>query len=695
MIPIRLEVKNFLPYRDPAPLDFSGLHIACLSGENGAGKSSLLDAMTWVLWGKSRSPTVDGLIHQNQTEMRVALAFGLGEEVYQVIRQRKAGKTGQGLLELQVKSDGKWRGLSEDTIAKTQRKIIRLLRLEYETFVNSAFIMQGKADLFTVKAPAERKKVLAEILGLDQWERYEEQAKKLAAQAEASIAELDRQIADYDAELNRRAEYEADLTRTQAVALDLSERVRAAEQEWHDLEQARQLLVGLQRQIDDITRRMVRDNQDLREAESDLTKAQSKADTTALKRNLEAAQTALAGLDGREAEREQTNETRTNLATVIGELRGGNDVLHAEAETLKKRITALQAANEPRCPTCGQPLADGDRDRLVAELSREVESRRAKYRENKNRIDAQNTELAGLDKTLNSLTAELRERPGWQKRVAEAQAALAGASEALAEIEKIKTRRDRWQANLEADRAERNKLEAEADKIEMEVRAAGDKQAELDRLRLEHRYATERVGAARQRLSSLDNMAKQRENRLADRAKRAEEQGLYDELCRAFGKRGVPAMIIEAAVPELEDSANALLSRMTGGRMHLRIDTQREIRTGELREALDINIGDELGTRPYENYSGGEQFRVNFAIRIALSRLLARRAGAQLQTLVIDEGFGTQDAQGRERLVAAINAIQDDFTRILVITHIDELKEAFPARIDITKTPEGSQITIA
>jgi exonuclease SbcC len=79
---------------------------------------------------------------------------------------------------------------------------------------------------------------------------------------------------------------------------------------------------------------------------------------------------------------------------------------------------------------------------------------------------------------------------------------------------------------------------------------------------------------------------------------------------------------------------------------------------------------------------------------LALSRLLARRAGAQLRTLILDEGFGTQDAQGRERLVQAINIIQDEFDLILVITHIDELKEAFPARIEVTKTPAGSLIEL-
>ncbi len=69
-----------------------------------------------------------------------------------------------------------------------------------------------------------------------------------------------------------------------------------------------------------------------------------------------------------------------------------------------------------------------------------------------------------------------------------------------------------------------------------------------------------------------------------------------------------------------------------------------------MKETLDIQISDGAGVRDYEMYSGGEAFRVNFAIRLALSEVLAQRKGARLQTLVIDEGFGSQDIQGRQRL---------------------------------------------
>jgi exonuclease SbcC len=202
------------------------------------------------------------------------------------------------------------------------------------------------------------------------------------------------------------------------------------------------------------------------------------------------------------------------------------------------------------------------------------------------------------------------------------------------------------------------------------------------------------VVRVQQKLAALE-AARQRK---ADLERRCEEQkleqSLYEQLRDAFGKNGVPAMIIEAAIPELEDAANNLLTRMTGGRMHVRFDTQREKKGGGAIETLDILISDELGTRSYDLYSGGEAFRVNFAIRVALSQMLARRAGAQLRTLFIDEGFGTQDDEGRQRLVEAITAIQDQFDLVLVITHMEELREAFPVQIVVNKTPEGSRVIV-
>ena len=134
------------------------------------------------------------------------------------------------------------------------------------------------------------------------------------------------------------------------------------------------------------------------------------------------------------------------------------------------------------------------------------------------------------------------------------------------------------------------------------------------------------------------------------------------------------------------------MERLTDGKMHVRLETLKDKKAGGTMETLEIIITDELGVpRAYETFSGGEAFRVNFALRIALAQLLAERSGVRVRTLVIDEGFGTQDTQGIEGLVEAIQVIKEDFDKIVVITHMDQIKEAFPVRIEVEKDPvDGS-----
>ena len=168
----------------------------------------------------------------------------------------------------------------------------------------------------------------------------------------------------------------------------------------------------------------------------------------------------------------------------------------------------------------------------------------------------------------------------------------------------------------------------------------------------------------------------------------------YQFLAEAFGKKGIQAVIIENAIPEIENESNRILSKLTENKMHIALITQTKTKTGSIVETLDLLIGDEMGTRNYELFSGGEAFKVNFAVRVALARLLARRAGAKLETLIIDEGFGSQDDASRERLVRAIKAIQTDFARILVITHMADIKEMFPTQIQVSKVNGASRLEI-
>lgn len=206
------------------------------------------------------------------------------------------------------------------------------------------------------------------------------------------------------------------------------------------------------------------------------------------------------------------------------------------------------------------------------------------------------------------------------------------------------------------------------------------------------------LGRIEQQQQHLENLQTQCETQQQQLETARKQYRVYQELSQAFGKNGIQAFMIENVLPQLEAETNHILSRLSANQLHVQFITQRAAaskKATKLIETLDILIADARGTRPYETYSGGEAFRINFAIRLALAKLLAQRAGTALQMLIIDEGFGTQDSEGCDRLIAAINAIAPDFECILAVTHVPHLREAFQARIEVSKTPQGSRINLS
>jgi exonuclease SbcC len=253
-----------MAYRE-ASLDFQGIHLAVLTGENGAGKSSLLDAITWVLWGKARAKRDDELIHLGQTEMEVEYTFSLGRDVYRLIRKRDASKRGRSDLSFQVADAGGWRTLTEPNLRATQTKIDQLMRLDYDTFVNSAFLLQGRADEFTMKPPGKRKEILSDILGLGLYEIYEERAKQRANQKEKEAAAITAQLDQIERELAMEAQYQTELDAAQQQAADLSRELQLAEKQMDLFREQHRAINDKQRQLDDLRDRMAGAEADLHE----------------------------------------------------------------------------------------------------------------------------------------------------------------------------------------------------------------------------------------------------------------------------------------------------------------------------------------------------------------------------------------------------------------------------------------------
>lgn len=995
MIPQSLAITNFMSYRDTVELDLNGIHLACIAGANGAGKSTILEAMTWALFGKSRTKSDDDVVNRvaalqprnNSAEVR--LTFTLEDQTYRVIRSKKVGGRTNLDFHLAV-GDGNWKPLSEGRLRETQQAIEETLRMNYETFTSASFLLQGKADEFTTKTAAQRKEVLAELLGVTQWEQYRDVVTNRRKESENELMLLDARLSDYAAELTeqdnraaalataraesrriaeqldqqellveqlrrtsqladqqrkavaaqgqqldraRRRQTELEATQTQrrtqrdayqaivadaetiAAAFAAFQQADAAFQAWQDkanahsalererrpfelaLERTRSRLQQTQAGLEAQAQRVatMRDERETVQAERDAAQARldtlggESAELTAAEADLQAARSALqqaesdrklrrqeqAQLQGQadevalmRGEREQVAANLAEADTAVERLavqmaeladwreqltqrRAEKEALSAEQPRLKiqmeklhARIQQLEEEQGSTCPLCGQPLSDDHRRDAVAALTAEGTGNADRYRAIKARLVVLEQEIGRIDQSvtragrverdwqmqqqrqartqarlehldaaiaawesgeqaqrLAELTAQLqdqgdlvdqraavnalqqrvarkpaveREQRDVQRRLSQAEARLAEIERAVAEWDaggvaelaevgrrlaaddyEPEARRelarladalaavgydaaqhqqaraerdgladapDRYQA-LQQARAALQPLEdgladlarqivaqveevaaAEAQKVEAEAQLqaleadAGDvrsAETELFRLRAQQVEANRRVGAAEQRLKVLDEVRSASAALTAERGSVTLLIQRLKMLEKACGRDGVQGLLIERALPEIEDNANDILDRLTSGRMRVSFETQRTLKSRDATiETLDIRINDDAGERPYENYSGGEQFRINFAIRLALSRILAKRANARLQTLVIDEGFGSQDPDGRQRLIEAINTIQDDFARILVITHVDELRDAFPARIEVSKTAAGSRIDV-
>jgi exonuclease SbcC len=365
---------------------------------------------------------------------------------------------------------------------------------------------------------------------------------------------------------------------------------------------------------------------------------------------------------------EQQREQRTGIESELATLRHELEQIAAAAATLP--------ATEERIATLSATIERGDFGHAL----------RAEGRA----IDARIAELGYSSDAYTAAREAVQNLTHWsdeQHRLNTARSRLENNRNTLQWAEEL----------LERRAAEIAQLQGEETTLSEEVRAlpaAEQHTRACDEAVSSHRRDIQVVQRDLYEKQTLQHKAEEAAQQLTEkhkeRAALLERQSLFQELGEACGKKGVQAMLIETAIPEIEREANRLLGRITGNQMHLTFEMQRDTRKGDTVETLDIKIADAVGTRNYSAFSGGEAMRINFAIRVALSRLLAHRAGASLETLVIDEGFGALDADGRERFVEAITSVQHDFKRILVITHLQELKDRFPVHVEITRTTHGS-----
>ncbi|WP_240421621.1 AAA family ATPase [Paenibacillus periandrae] len=308
------------------------------------------------------------------------------------------------------------------------------------------------------------------------------------------------------------------------------------------------------------------------------------------------------------------------------------------------------------------------------------------------RVDGLNKAIAPLSELRNK-AIELDRWARLKDQVSVAQEAKLNAEERItainAEIIGKNERKDRL--TVEYDLLVIETLEQDALQLEL-----GRLQAALQQRRKQSSGLAELIGGIKAALATLELDQQERDRLAADMEPKAQRWARYQTLIKAFGRDGIPALIIENAVPQLERIANEILGQMSKGKHYVRFETQRELKSkAGLTETLDIMIGDWSAERPYETFSGGEQLRIDYAIRFALAELLAQRAGSKVEWLTIDEGLGSQDAEHRALVLESIKEVAGRFKKVLVITHIEDAQTAFDQVIRFDNADGGVEVHVA
>ena len=782
MRPRAVRVEGFSAYRRPVEVDFTGVEFFSISGATGAGKSSLVDAMVFALYG--RVPRLGGgavgpAISAGADRARVAFDFEAGGTRYTAVRlAQRTERGGATVKEARLeKGDEVIASGSKDVTAAVED----LLRLRFEDFTRTVVLPQGEFARFLRAAGSERQELLRNLLKLEIYTRMRGLARdrQLAARGRAEAAGtrlggLD--VPDDEAMGSARERVEA----LEALAERIADEERRLADKEATARQSDELVGRLKDRLERLDGLSPPDGlEELDAAASAARQAATEADAALGAAEAEAARLNRAvallptpdAVKATKGEYERLSEVERRIASIdvaaaAEAVRDSESALEraktqaAEAGAALERERSAHAAHEltmtlavgEPCPVCDREVADlPDReppsDLIELEEAKSVavkadgEAMRAAERARAD-LAALEARRAELEAARLELEGGLAEAPSLDYLdMAEKRHALLASqlAEADAALDRSKAARDQTRSELEdrseAVRSVRPGYTAARDKVAdadpplpgsddpidqwKELMAwRDDKRAEtsgefdsavesaesarsvaddartaiVERLRAEGApvEAPFVVGATRE-LEVAKAAAAQAEKALSEHKRlsaQVKESKREAEVAKALAGHlrtdGFERWLVAGAVGELVAGANGKLGLLSNEGYSLHSDDQGRF------SIVDHHNADER--RSVATLSGGETFLVSLALALALAETLAERGGADLDAIVIDEGFGALDDESLDTAASVLEDLAGD-VMVGVITHVKELASRAPARFEVTRGPDGSTVS--
>lgn len=742
MIPLRVAAENYGPYGTveweiPAGLTaIVGVNqLGDGANSNGSGKTKLLELVPICLFGPTLPWSEYLTVGSEETTCTVELEFEHGGDRFLVKRSYDSKGRGKTTLDLEVAlsvtqdddlpphagNTTVWQSRTRSDQRETQALIEQTIGLSEATFAHSVFAGQGSRHFADpTLAPRERKAILTDALNLGVWDELLKVCRVEKSEVEKKLEAIEIRLMSFQSDLDSQASVEAERDGLKAEASLVASDVAACEKAEAE---ARCTNLALRSAQDihsaRITQRMaaqerlsacdkvIRDAQHATEQIVIIEAERAKYEPVAARVDeLVAEVQAIAVAD---ALTEQKNRERLGLLSQASgeEARAGDAeetarTYVAQAEQLISEIGARLNGNPGSCDHCGQTLAGAALEQAISSLRRDVDSltttaaihaqsaveMRETARLARVRAAELNVEAAKGSENRFDLHAEMVEAQ-------HAVTTLATLRERLTSLQAIAAAAttEEFRANL-AEAADRllsasTALDAappfDGESVNFAARNLERASTNLIAARATERQVTVTLAAAEEKLRNLAVLAERAQESLTARTELQARLDVLTALARSYGRDGIPALILEAqAIPQLETEANRVLEALDA-RLRFELVTQRENKTGGLKDTLDVLVHGERGTLRYESYSGGEQTRLAFALRIALAQLID--AGG---LLALDE-LTFLDATGIAKVVEVLRGLTK-FRSVALISHDERLAEAFDQVVTVVRDDSGSRI---
>ena len=693
MIIQSITLRDFKSYAEQT-IDLSGIDMIGICGPNGAGKSSIIEALTFALFGKCTSTERkelgnEAIIRDNQDEAFVSLTFEKDGQEYTV--ERTVRKKGNGTATLT--SNGKTVQAGAATVTAMVQSIVGM---DYETFVSSTIIRQDEMDKISDLRPGDRKDILSKIFGLELYDKLRKTThEKLSiAKTEVEAAELLskhlRPLVSNEVKTRKDLEdaktafdqLDASIRKYQEDLNKLEDEIAKAVKKKSDYEIRHTQLISLERERDSI-------NSLLQSTDKQITESkQSEKELYTLKEDLGA-------IEKLEFEQLELEGLKDQLATKIlqrdQQTRSLKDTITEEQE----HYITIQNSKTAECPVCKRPLGTPDRQRVLEQFNSKLDQLRSEHKQ------IMEQSLSDRKKLNTDILPKLRmieEKVTQVQKLQLRKARLEGAASQFTMLIKSEIDLKSRMKNVEA---EKQKLTAEltgfedvtrmVEKLESEREATS---ASLAKLREERGRTEELIKHLRNQLAQIGNAKEELDQINRQVAAQTEAISVYEILENAFGKDGIPTAILKNLVPEVEEGASRILYGLSNGKMRISFQFGRETKAGTQTDELVMEAEDDTGRHPVTRFSGGERMRINLSLRLGISEVIARRSGykGKIETLIIDEGLSTLDEEGRQATIEILRQLRQRFRKILVISHLDDVKDAFESKLIVSKTTAGQSI---